>query len=630
MNLAKLNNVFNATSTGYRIALTFLLVAFLAGCSGGGGGGGGIVTPFGVPKIDLHGDTAGFATLVVADGPRIHGAVNTPGDVDFFKFRGVIGASYTVQITGHGGPAPDLNNPTSISDFTILRGDGGTQLLNSTGTEGGTQYDIDPAGATADVDFFTSGDSRITWTCPATGVYYIRLEEVARATEGNYIISIATSRAGTQPTEYHTPQSRYVNVVDPDDGWLMFDGVVTGQLSGASLDINDFASTTSIFASGGVDEVTFFSDEPDPDTGIQPLNDEPETPAFHIHWGIPHANYPDLRLDATPNPGGDPHPFAFDISEEGDLTPELIRLIVGRPWYIDAHYTNQFDIDPEPVATSPPYGGTYDIFETDLDMSSQSVVPPPQFPRVPFTLKFDAALQTFQVAFQQYAQRSSDYLSGPRPTTPRPISPTAADGYAGGIIDIHRGARGTNGPVIIDLGRMPRSQPPPGYHTTSTIGDSVGRPPGQRQVVKILSDAEMDLFRREYYFGPGMYVDVHTAENPHGAARADIFLETVLDGQLLFTKSGVSAVAPGNVTFVSDYEAAGEITIVANGEIRGIIERASAGESECGEGVAGEAVSVELGPETYYYRAIGEDGTEWDGVVTVEDGSCETITLSVE
>ena len=58
MKMAKWIDVSKASYFGCRITVAFVLVAFLAGCGGGGGGGGG-VSPGGVSKVDLHGDSAG-------------------------------------------------------------------------------------------------------------------------------------------------------------------------------------------------------------------------------------------------------------------------------------------------------------------------------------------------------------------------------------------------------------------------------------------------------------------------------------------------------------------------------------------------------------------------------------------
>lgn len=318
-------------------------------------------------------------------------------------------------------------------------------------------------------------------------------------------------------------------------------------------------------------------------------------------------------------------------------------MLMGWDWFGDIHYTDDFDVDPTPVATTAASGGAYNVFESDLIMSPFSVVPPPLFPRTPFTLHFDTALQTFQIAYQQYFQLHTDFYSDPffgtplGQTIPQPLSPTRADQYAGGVIDIHRGGPGVNGPVVLDLGRVPRSLKPQAYHSPfswfvinqfGNLEITVPLPPGERHVVKILSDSEMALLRNAYYFGNGIYVDVHTEDNPLGAARADIFFDMAVDGNMLFNKSGADS--QGTVTFVSTYADGGDITVVTNGEIRGTIDRASSGALECGGGEAGEAVSVSLMPETYYYSATAEDGTEWDGLVTVGEDSCKTITLSVE
>ena len=74
------------------------------------------------------------------------------------------------------------------------------------------------------------------------------------------------------------------------------------------------------------------------------------------------------------------------------------------------------------------------------------------------------------------------------------------------------------------------------------------------------------------------------------------------------------------------------ITVIANGEIIGeLTENVGEIVPECGDDPPGVVVSAELLPDDYAYRAFAEDGTEWEGLFTVEGlGSCNTIVLAPE
>jgi len=113
---------------------------------------------------DTHGNTPLAATPVLPDGALVAGCIDTPGDVDYFLFSAVGGRRLLVQ-TSHLSPEMD-------SILYLFGADGQTILA----------VDNDSGGSRA---------SRIEWTAPASGTYFVMARH-AQATSGTgcYDLSI--------------------------------------------------------------------------------------------------------------------------------------------------------------------------------------------------------------------------------------------------------------------------------------------------------------------------------------------------------------------------------------------------------------------------------------------------------
>jgi hypothetical protein len=142
---------YSPTETGAYV----LRVDFSAGTSGGGGGGG--------TTGDDHGNTAGTATPVNV-GSSTNGAINTPGDIDFFR----------VQVTGSG----------TLTVFTTGSTDTYGRLLDANGVELAANDDY------ADLNF------RITRAVSA-GTYYISVRHFSSGSTGAYVLRVEFTGAVT-------------------------------------------------------------------------------------------------------------------------------------------------------------------------------------------------------------------------------------------------------------------------------------------------------------------------------------------------------------------------------------------------------------------------------------------------
>jgi len=113
---------------------------------------------------DSHGNSPLAATPVPADGALVAGCIETPGDVDYFLFSAVGGRRLLLQ-TSHLSPGMD-------SILYLFGSDGQTILA----------VDNDSGGGRA---------SRIEWTAPASGTYFVMVRH-AQATSGTgcYDLSI--------------------------------------------------------------------------------------------------------------------------------------------------------------------------------------------------------------------------------------------------------------------------------------------------------------------------------------------------------------------------------------------------------------------------------------------------------
>lgn len=97
-----------------------------------------------LPGIDDHGNSATSATLIAVDTP-VFGIIEVDGDADWFRFTANEGVEYTIETT---------LNSLDDSILTLIDRDGVSELA----------FDDDGGFDLA---------SRIVWTCPASGDYFI-------------------------------------------------------------------------------------------------------------------------------------------------------------------------------------------------------------------------------------------------------------------------------------------------------------------------------------------------------------------------------------------------------------------------------------------------------------------------
>ncbi len=553
-----------------------------AGCRAGGGGGGGDAT--GISATDEHANVPINATVVIPDGAGDDGQINYVDDVDWFRFRGIEGVGYALQI--HGFPTdpsvrPDLDLNGDGRDqlqAQIVGPDGTTQLVNSSAGQLG---DITPAG----FDSPRTGDSRFFWICPTTQDYFFMISH-RRNGIGAYRFRLASSQFTTIRNldfdiDFQTG-GRFV-VLREDDGTLIFSGFVVGGVNWPYLEFIESLAVTDI---GDIQAFVF--------PLIIPIGGtEPRIPRLHAHVGFPNVFFPENSVNLTV--GFPPHPTILDLafsdarglqpdaatgvltgeatlrmagglegrvpvtmeyvdeygnaspsgtggkftfhfgdavvtSERGAepiLTAGLLRTITGRDWYFDVHPQFDMELDPLPVAVSRPLADMYEMFETPLVADSSNVVLPdgtrlPEAQRggQPFNIYYDSSLKLFQVATEIYAVLG--------PGNWGVFSPDYAP-FVGDIVKVHAGAPGTTGPVIIDfLGtpmpviRAPRSASPPFSRSTSVAPDSE-EPEGFRQPIRQLTDAEADDLRAAFY-DEGFYVEVTDPITGEPLVRAEGFL----------------------------------------------------------------------------------------------------------
>jgi len=725
------------TLNDWRLWRAFALILafglFAVGCGKGRSsedpGGPG---PFPVPELDLHGDEFLKATRIIPDGSNFSGAINFPTDVDWFTYPAVVGVTYCLQIAGYAAPI-DPNFGTQF-DLTgegdraivaqIVGPDGATQILNTTGTGGGTAYNINPAHL---VDFggFRLGDTRIMWVSPTTDDYFIRLSHERSLTGiGIYELNLSSSQQGTisgavfdlppnfftsgpfTPGVFQTGSREFrINqgtAVFDDMGMLLFEGVLGGA---AGVTFFEFPELDIGFIFDFPALVTF------------PMDMDPQTPALHIHSGFPNNFVPQNSFYTDPADGDNPHPtlLEFDVTVIGgrssldepvtvqseailnlsegrqlripttistepvvddagnrrltaeitlhlgdglkhsrggvdlgaDLGAELLRTILGFRWFMDVHFTDDLELVPRPVATSRPEWDSYSFFEAALNVLESNIIRQdgtrlvdPQVAATRgfdpgFTLFYDSALKTFQVARQVFF--AGDVSFGFNPfefepgfDLPAAILPADSEPFVRDRILVHAGGVGQVGPVLIDLGVMPAPSPPPttfpGFPGSTRI-ELVGF----RNVIKQLTDAEAELLRDAFY-GNGFYVEVTDDVTGQQLARAEGFLEISLFDAAR-TSASNEPFMKGAINFACEYAAGGGVTVISNGKIIGVLDEfiAIGGDPPgCGLTPSAGAVGAAYWPGEYYYRAFADDGTEWEGHFEIGSDTCETIVLSMD
>ncbi len=592
-----MNRTAVGLGTGWTKAARLAAVALAggllaAGCRAGGGGGGGDAT--GISATDEHANLPIDATVVIPDGAGDDGQINYVDDIDWFRFRGIEGVGYALQI--HGFPTdpsvrPDLDlngNGRDNLQAQIVGPDGTTQLVNSSGTQGGAAGDVTPAG----FDAPRTGDSRFFWICPTTQDYFFTIRH-RRNGIGAYRFRLASSQFTTiENLDFDIdPQTggRFVRLVE-DDGTLVFSGFVVGGVIWPYLEFIESLAVTDI---GDIQVLV--------SPLIIPIGEtDPLTPHLHAHVGLPNVFFPENSINQTfgdgphdtildlelpvgrglqpdaatgvltgeatlrmagglegrvpvtmeyvdeygnASPSGTGGKFTFHFSDavvtsergvEPTISAELFRTMTGRDWYFDVHPQPDMELDSLPVAVSRPLADMYEMFETPLVADSSNVVlrdgtrlPEDERGSGPFNVYYDSSLKLFQVATQIYFVEAPPPPCGcARDNEVRTNGVFQPDyaAFVGDRVRVHAGAPGTTGPVIIDLGTMPVIRAPRSASPPFSRSTSA-EPEGFRQPIRQLTDAEADDLRAAFY-NEGFYVEVTDADCPTCAplVRAEGFL----------------------------------------------------------------------------------------------------------
>ncbi len=285
----------------------------------------------------------------------------------------------------------------------------------------------------------------------------------------------------------------------------------------------------------------------------------------------------------------------------------------------------------------------YSFFETALDARESNVILRDGTRLVDvdgnrgvgpgFNLFYDTALKTFQVSRRVYFPgdvRSGDPFEFDPFDIPGEILLADSEPFTNDRIRVHSGGVGEVGPVLIDLGFIPLPRHPP-TTLSNNQGFTVPESPGFRNVIKQLSNAEAELLRAAFY-GDGFYVEITDNSNGQPLARAEGFLEIALFDAARRAANG-EPLTKGTINFASEYGDGGEVTVISNGKIIGVLNEfieMGGDPPDCGIVPTGQSVSAEYWPSEYYDRAFAEDGTEWEGHFQVISDSCATIVLAVE
>jgi len=614
------------------LVLVFCSGLFATGCGGGGGGGRGTE-----PAFDPEGDTPGNAVVVVPDGGSFAGAIDFGGDDDWFTFRAGQGITYTLQIVGFP-PDPSLLPELDLTDrfgttlaAQIVSFNGVDQIANTTGTDGGEPYDIDPAPQTPIAEIVFLGDSRIIWAAPTTNDFFIKIEHIDELVgTGHYVLNLSSSQRGLTNTGRVQSAEQFIEIRDDDDECFILEDFVAGFIGGLSWDFS--LGGVGLVFSRDTDSV-FFKDC----DGV--FDDDPQTKAFHLHWGIPDIRNPlNSAQNFQPCPPDDPHCFMLDLGDDPsvrvELPDEVIRTMAGFDWYFDAHFTDDFDTWPFPVAVSMPWGDLYSLFESEMPMSESSVsrdgsLSEAQRSHIPdFTLFYDSSLKALQIARRTY---NSPFLGG--------LFAADAESFAGDILTVYAPGLGGLAPeVIVAPSVIPNPKDPPDFLDLT----SGAVEPGFRNVIRQLSDAEAEDLRDAYY-ETGIYFEVTDAISGQPISRADVrpltpgvrsleIQDVPFPEIFIPTRSSGEPLRKGTINFASDYTGGGQITVISNGQVLGVLnDFLEEGQTpECGETHTGQSLAAEYWPNSYPYKAVAEDGTEWQGHFEILGGACETLVLSVE
>jgi hypothetical protein len=671
------------------VALLGIAVS-ITGCGGGGGSGStGPAVPPGVPTVDLHSDIPFGATRVFPDGGIMTGAINSPGDVDFFAMNLTEGIGYVVQFEGLTVREPSISTETGLGfrrmAIDMLLQDTVTTLPNSTAATG--FYDINPpAGFDDEAGTIRLGDSRVFFVAPATGTYFFALTHGIITGTGNYEFKVASSHFAVMRGRWTVGQRNvFIENTEDEDPANHYD--VVNQRVNGQLRVSYFEPTQGILVVSGSTTSVFLLDQdgvPDEDRQSQLLsmhNGQPNT-HFDAHLGVVETAPTDMHssiLDVTfarrsepgvykessyveymadTGSGKDRHPVKVDseyeIDDTGNMTFEVrfdfntgpsrggenfsasneaFRTFFGFDWFLDMHFTTDLDLFTIPIVQTLPHGDMYQLFETDfvLNPPGETFIPlvsdrviSNDLPFGSIDVLFDSSLSRFQMQYQHYFD--FDLLGSVRTSAPHL--------YVGQNLAIHAGGPGEIGPKLFDVGIIPgNEQYPhhifnPPFPLRPTFVDH--RPGQQLMIGDELTNEELNLMREAFY-GDGFYLQITDFGGSPIVRAEGNTLEIQLDPNDVLQPLGRSGAGTkytrGTASFVTEHDG-GAVMVIANGENLGTITSAINGEPPtCGNGEVGQVVSAKFIPQEYFYKAIAEDGTEWDGFFTIENGGCTTVVL---
>lgn len=442
------------------------------------------------------------------------GFINQPGDIDIMQINLIGDVTYGLQ--SFYVPQLFVQPVDSHPVFTVL---------DSTGQTGRIQTTADlawPSGVQQN-----TVDRRLVWTAPYSGAYYIRVQSSSAVGVGDYQFRLASSQVGVGvPREWVTNLRSY-QLITGNSGNILYQGPTSvNRLDGQALSYLSGSISQQVLQVGGffapyeahdgklggrletyfdVTEPVYFFDE----TGE--IKATPETPKSHLHLGTPSRDYADGEDDivwnydqfsidfsvgpnhaAQPNKnltlGSNPHNFVMDITDhDGILPSDVLHLILGHEWYIDAHFHDQFEYDPSPLVVSRPQGGI-SLFDSRFVLNG--------FETVPVT----AAAEELEIFYNEEHQVFY-------------IQYGVASPLAGEDIHIHAGGTGETGPRLIDLGTVPFMETRPVYEPEESPNNGDGTyefVPGVENIIKRLSNAEAKALADATYT-TGWYIDVHTS-----------------------------------------------------------------------------------------------------------------------
>ncbi len=592
-----MNRTAVGLGTGWTKAARLAAVALAggllaAGCRAGGGGGGGGGDATGISATDEHGGSFLEATLITpggkSDGANVRGQINYPGDLDWFKFRGIQGVGYTLQVTGFP-PDPDVRPDLDLTGGgtrhlvpVILDVRGREQLVNTSGTQGGDPSDVLLAGTGEAEDFVQIGDSRFMWVCPTTNAEYVFIigHERQQTGIGAYEVRVASSQLMTVDSSDTIFQSgaRFVFIADPSGVW--FSDFMWGGLQYTFLEYEEAIDTTENGFQFLISDLVF-----------RPDSNRSELVVVHAHYGLPNnfvqaastgtlVNNHDRFAQAQFNFGRARSPgdvvaatgsgklpdgteFRFPVearivenaestpagwytveakvdfeeiaTERGicclgsngfDFDPGVVRAITGFDWYMDLHPQPDVEvIDPVPLASSRPLGDIYQIFESHLLASSDNVVRE-DGSRLPESERGGPSFVIYyDAALKLFQVATQEYQYSLNYPYPGVFIDPDYSSFVGDLVDVYRGGPGEVGPALFDDPLGTLPEiAPPPTARAPNFTQTVAEEPGFRAPIRQLTDSEA-LTLREAFYDTGFYVEVTDRFTGEPLRRAEGLLE---------------------------------------------------------------------------------------------------------